>query len=103
MTDPLGLIGRTSSILPQQACKPAGGADAAAGPSFKDVLMKNLEQVNKVQQEASAAIEDLQAGRRDDISGVMAAQKKAETAFKMLMQVRNKLMDAYDEVKQMRV
>ena len=103
MTDPLGLIGRTNSILPQQAGKAASGGDPGSVPSFKDVLMKNLEQVNKVQQEASAAIDDLMTGRRDDVAGVMAAQKKAETAFKMLMQVRNKLMDAYDEVKQLRV
>ena len=49
------------------------------------------------------AIEDLVAGRRDDLDGVLIAKQKADIAFQTLLQVRNKLMDAYEEVKQMRV
>ena len=43
------------------------------------------------------------AGRRDDIEGVLIAARKADTAFRMLLQVRNKVLDAYEEVKQLRV
>ena len=39
----------------------------------------------------------------DDIEQVMIATQKADTAFKMLLQVRNKVLEAYDEIKQMRV
>lgn len=104
MTDPLGLINQVGSIDPRM--NRPGQSNAAAptdGPSFKDVLMKNIEQVNKLQQDAEAAIEDLATGRRDDLSNVMIAKQKADMAFKMLLQVRNKLQEAYDEVKQLRV
>ena len=43
------------------------------------------------------------AGRRDDLESVMIATQKADTAFRMLLQIRNKVMDAYEEVKQMRI
>jgi flagellar hook-basal body complex protein FliE len=65
--------------------------------------MENIEQVNQLQQDAEAAIEDLAAGRRDDVAGVMIAKQKADLAFKMLLQVRNKLVDAYQEIKDIRV
>ena len=73
------------------------------GDSFKEVLLKNLDEVNKLQQDASLATEDLAAGRRDDVEGVMLATSKADTAFKALQAVRNRVMEAYDEIKQMRV
>lgn len=102
MTDPLGLI-NNAGVSPISPVKPASPAGKAEGPAFKDVLMKNIEQVNKLQQDAEVAIEDLATGRRDDVDGVMIAKQKADIAFQMLLQVRNKMMDAYEEVKQIRV
>lgn len=105
MSDPLGLISNTGGpqgITPRPPT-PAPGAPATGGPSFKDVMMKQIEQVNQLQQDAEMAIEDLAAGRRDDVDGVLIAKQKADIAFKMLLQVRNKMMDAYEEVKQIRV
>jgi len=72
-------------------------------PDFKAVLMGNLKEVNALQQDATQAAEDLITGKRDDIEGVIAATDKADTAFKMLQAMRNQVMQAYDEVKQMRV
>lgn len=103
MTDPLGLINSVNHAAPQRQPGAAGGAGAAPAESFKDVLMKNIEQVNRLQQDAEMAIEDLSAGRRDDVANVLIAKQKADMAFQMLLQVRNKLVDAYEEVKQMRV
>ncbi len=102
MTDPLGLIGQTGAAAQPtpRAAKPTNGAPDT---SFKDVLMKNIEQVNKLQQDAESAIEDLAAGRRDDMANVLIAKQKADMAFKMLLQVRNKMMDAYTEIKEIRV
>ncbi len=105
MTDPLGFIQHTAkpgSIVGPGSAKP-NAPNAASAPSFKDVLMKNIEQVNRLQQDAEKAIEDLHAGRRDDLDGVLIAKQKADLAFQMLQQVRNKMVDAYEEIKQMRV
>ncbi len=103
MSDPLGLIGSSGSMgqIPGQGI--ARGGKNNSGPDFKAVLMDNLKEVNAVQQDATQATEDLLVGRRNDIEGVIVATEKADTAFKMLQAMRNQVMQAYDEVKQMRV
>jgi flagellar hook-basal body complex protein FliE len=107
MADPLGLINAGQAIGPIAPQTPRGPKGPMAGeagsPSFRDTLMKNIEQVSRLQQDAEMAVEDLAAGRRDDVDGVLIAKQKADLAFQMLLQVRNKLMDAYEELKQMRV
>ena len=105
MADPLGLI---SSVSPASmgAVRPLQGRQAEGnpgGPSFKDVLMDNLKQVNKLQQDATAAVEDLATGKRNDVEGVLLATQKADLAFKTLLSVKNKVQAAYEEIKQLRV
>jgi flagellar hook-basal body complex protein FliE len=106
MSDPLGLIGGggvNPSSFPRPDIKGPGGlAGQPAGQSFKDVLLANLDEVNKAQQDATKAVEDLQTGKRGDLEGVIMATQKADNAFRMLQALRNKMMDAYDEIKQIR-
>jgi flagellar hook-basal body complex protein FliE len=103
MPDPLGLIGPLSPPpLPHGAGRAAVGHDPTQ-PSFRETLERQIDQVNRLQRDAKEAIEDLAAGRRDDLESVMIATQKADTAFRMLLQVRNKVMDAFEEVKQIRV
>lgn len=78
-------------------------ASPNAGPGFKELLQEQIDQVNQLQNDARAAIEDLAAGRRNDVESVMIATVKADTAFRLLLQVRNKVLDMYEEIKQMRV
>ncbi len=105
MHDPLGLVGAQGGGAIERAREAAQGAGARESPSveFRDVLMSNLKRVNELQQDATTAIEDLQAGRRTDVETVLMATQKADTAFRMLLQVRNKVLDAYEELKQIRV
>ncbi|MCZ6836360.1 MAG: flagellar hook-basal body complex protein FliE [Planctomycetota bacterium] len=104
MADPLGLIGNTSALHGPMIPPNRGGATRdPSQPSFKDLLNQQIDQVNQLQNDAKEAIEDLATGRRDDLESVMIATQKADTAFRMLLQVRNKVMDAYEEVKQLRV
>jgi flagellar hook-basal body complex protein FliE len=104
MTDPLGLLGNAGSIGRSLPVGPgAGAAKPDAGPDFKQFLTEQIAKVNQLQKDATVAIEDLAAGRRNDLENVMIATQKADTAFKLLLQVRNKVMEAYDEVKQIRV
>jgi flagellar hook-basal body complex protein FliE len=102
MADPLGFISGPSS---QRPIGPAGPVSPGAGqgPTFKDVLLKNIEEVNRLQQDANQATEDLMTGQRDDPEQVMTAIAKADLAFKTLQAVRNQVIRAYDEVQQMRV
>jgi flagellar hook-basal body complex protein FliE len=102
MTDPLGLIGRvTAGGGPvQPANSPTPGPNA---PSFKDALLKNLAEVDRLQQDADQAMEDYAARRRTDLEGVLIAAQKADTAFKAVQAIRNKVIQAYEEIQQMRV
>lgn len=104
MSDPLGLISGAANTnrLPIQGGQTKLQGDSK-GPDFKSLLMENLNQVSALQADAGKAAEDLMTGDRKDIEGVIAAANKAETAFKMLQAMRNQVMEAYDEVKQMRV
>ncbi len=110
MADPLGLIGQTGGVggvgpasYPRPPVAAGGVAPDPNAPSFKDLLMENIKQVNKLQAEATTAIEDLNTGKRGDVEGVLLATQKADTAFRMLVSVRNKLTQAYEEIKQLRV
>ena len=79
--------------------KPAAGAAGAS--SFADTLKHSIDEVAKLQQDASQAVEDLAVGRTEDVTGVMMAMEKSDLAFKTLLAIRAKLMDAYDEIKNM--
>lgn len=112
MSDPLGLvsgsggagmrpIGPVGPVGPSG--QPRGAAGGQDGPGFRDVLIDNLEKVNSAQQDADRAVEDLVSGRRGDVEGVILATEKADNAFKMLQAMRGKVLQAYDEIKQVRV
>jgi flagellar hook-basal body complex protein FliE len=81
----------------------AHGDGKAAGPSFKDVLINSLSEVNDLQLDAERAVTDLAAGKTQNITEVMAAVEKADLAFKNLMAIRNKIIDAYREIQQLRI
>ena len=83
--------------------KPGPGQAGEAGPSFADALAKSIEEVNHLQKEADQAIEKLASGESQNVHGAMLAVNKADTAFRMTMQVRNKIVEAYQEVMRMQV
>ncbi len=93
--------------LTQTSTSPASGASGstqtADGASFKDLLMKNLGEVNKLQQDADQSLENYVTGKTNNVGEVISASQKASLAFNMLVQIRGKLQDAYDEVKNLRV
>lgn len=91
-------IGKPDVSTPSS--KPTQTAD---GKNFKDMLMDSIGEVNRLQTEADQARIGLVTGKTDNVAEVFTAVKKAELAFQTLMQIRNKLQEAYDEIKQMRV
>ena len=101
MSDPVGLIGSQGAGAARPTALPHPQPQPGA-PGFRDLLMQNLKEVNALEQDATRAVEDLQTGKRTDLEGVLLATQKADTAFKMLQAVRNKVIQAYDEIQQMR-
>jgi len=67
--------------------------------SFGEVLKSSIGKVNQLHKEADQAVQALATGQKTDIHGTMIAIEKASVSFKLMMQVRNKVIDAYNEIK----
>lgn len=85
------------------AAKPAGVEAGEGAVSFKSLLADALTQVNQLQQNADASTVKLAAGDNIALDEVMLAVQKAELALQMTTQVRNKLVEAYQEVARMQI
>ncbi|MBZ4681102.1 flagellar hook-basal body complex protein FliE [Thermodesulfobacterium sp.] len=77
--------------------------DKVEGLSFKDFLMEKLKEVDDSQKKALAAIEALAKGEDVDISDVALSISKADTNFKLLLRIRNKVLEAYQEIMRMQI
>lgn len=83
---------------------PAAGEAAQTGQlSFKDFLLASIRRVNTAQQEADQAVEKLFTGGQITPAEVLTAVQKADLAFRMMIQVRNKLVEAYTQIEAIRV
>ena len=68
------------------------------GISFSEMLKGSVNKVNTIQNEADQAVQDLLVGKDQNIHQVMIAVEKANLSLQMMMQVRNKIMSAYEEI-----
>ena len=66
--------------------------------SFESLLSESMKSVNDLQMESDKLIQRLATGDVDDISEVVLASSRAEIAMRMLMEVRNKLVEAYQQI-----
>ncbi|MXP27654.1 flagellar hook-basal body complex protein FliE [Porphyrobacter algicida] len=90
--------------LQEQPAPAATGTTETGGPSdFAGVLRQSLESVNASQNEASRLSEAYERGEVTDVAKVMLARQEAGVAFETTLQVRNKLLNAYQEIMRMGV
>lgn len=101
MIQPIQFSGLTRPLAPLSPAL-AKAPDVQPG-GFRAMLLDNLNEVNRLQDEADRQAKALVTGETDDVGSVLVAVNKAGVAFDLLMEVRNKLMDAYQEIQQMRV
>jgi flagellar hook-basal body complex protein FliE len=76
---------------------------ASNDKTFGEFLADALDETNKLQHEASTASSNLATGQVEDVSEVVIAAKKATVALQLTMQVRNKIVEAYQEIMRMQV
>jgi flagellar hook-basal body complex protein FliE len=81
----------------------AGVPGATAGGGFADTLRSTLEQVNASQSRSSQITAAYERGEVTDIAQVMMARQEAGVAFEATLQVRNKLLTAYQDIMRMGV
>ena len=82
---------------PVSASRMAAPGKAAEGPSFLESLQKAVAEVNEAQKTADTKTVELQTGKAG-IHETLIAVEKADISFRLLMQVRNKVLEAYKEV-----
>lgn len=71
--------------------------------TFRNVMRRYLEGVNTLQHDADSQLQKLAAGEVENLHEVTLAMDEAETAFDMMMQIRNKLVEGYKEVMRMQI
>jgi len=96
--NPIGPIRQQGQIDKSQGAK-----QQKDGASFKDTLQGFLKDVNSMQVKADQSIEKMAAGEITDVHQVMSTVEEANVAFNMMMEIRNKVMDAYQEVMRIRL
>lgn len=95
------LVNQAGSIAPAAQFGAGFGAHSAAGQSggsFAQAMVNAVSEVNAADKAAGEKMADVDAGRSDDLVGAMLASQEASLSFSMLMQVRNKVMGAVDDL-----
>lgn len=78
-------------------------ASKEEGAPFLEILKASMVKVNEVQADADKLTQRLALGEVDDVSEVSIAVEKAELALRMMVQIRDKLVDAYQQIARMSV
>jgi flagellar hook-basal body complex protein FliE len=93
---------QTKIGLPQLKPPSAEGAGAAGGASFANVLKQGLEAVNAAQSSASSLATRFERGDPGvELSTVMLESQKASVSFRATVEVRNRLVSAYQDIMNM--
>ncbi len=90
----------TPALIPAQ---PERSQVGQAETSFGDLLNALVTQTNGLQQDADQAMQQVQAGGEMNLHEAMIAMEKADIALRYTVQVRNKAIDAYQEIMRMQV
>jgi flagellar hook-basal body complex protein FliE len=89
-----------SSTTITDTIRPAG---EAASSGFKDVFASAVNQVENMGQEASASVQRFLSGEGEELHTAVLATQRADLAFEMFLQARNKVVSAYQEIMRMQV
>ena len=96
-------VGGASSKSDSMGSAASGLEGAGDGKSFADTLKDAVGQVNTLQKDSDKQAQMLATGKTTDIPQVMMSAEKADIALRLMVQVRNKVIDAYNDVMKMPV
>ena len=97
---PAPILPVSSTTIPD-IIRPAGESSGSGG--FKDVFASAINQVESMGQEASASVQRFLSGEGEELHTTVLATQRAELAFEMFLQARNKVVSAYQEIMRMQV
>jgi flagellar hook-basal body complex protein FliE len=94
----------TPALVSATANLPAPLPSAATDQApFRNLLLEGLDQMNAMQHEANAAVEQLVTGGDVNPAEVLTALQKADMSFNLMLQIRNQLVQAYQEISNVRI
>ena len=99
MSSPINPIG---NIVAPAMIRPAAAGSGAAG-DFRSVLQGAVERVEKFHADAAQSVERLLSGEGEELHTTALAVQRAEMAFEMFLQTRNKVVQAYQEIMRMQM
>lgn len=92
-----------SSIQPIDPFDGAGAQRASGSGEFRDILQGAIDQVERSSSNAAQSVQDFLSGDGDDLHSTALAVQRADLEFSLMMQVRNKVVSAYQEVMRMQM
>ena len=103
MTSPISPFNTSFSTNSLLGTLQGTSASPSQSASFADMLLEQFGQVNAMEQSAQSAVEKSLTGGDISQVEVLTEMKKADLALRMMIQVHNKIFDAYTEIKQMQM
>jgi len=99
----MNTVNNIGSLLPSQVKLPDTESTDNTGTGFGKLLSSTLRSVNESQIAGDKAVEQLQTGDAKHLHEVMIAVEEADVSLRMLVQMRNKALTAYDEIMRMQI
>ncbi len=96
-------IQQTAKTGQVESTQAAQGAGAVQGAGFGEVLNQFVGEVNQKQLDSTQAVNDLLAGKEVPLHQAMIAMQEAGVAFQLMVEVRNKLLEGYQELMRMQI
>ena len=81
----------------------SGGSGSVNGGSFAETLLNSINKVNDLQNTANSPAEAVATGKSSNIHQAMIDMEKANDSFELMMQVRNKIITAYNSIMNMQI
>ena len=98
-----GISSSELSGLSPVSLKPSGPTAPTSGSDFSGLLGRMVSEVNAKQQVAGETLQSLQTGQGVPIHQAMIAMEEASVSFQLMVEVRNKLLESYQELMRMQV
>jgi len=88
-------------ILPAELNSASLAPDGESGPGFRKVLDSAIDDIQQLESQAETKVAGVLGGNGADVHSAMIAVEKADLSFQLMMQVRNKIVSAYQEISRM--
>jgi flagellar hook-basal body complex protein FliE len=98
---PIPILPVSSAVLPELIGPAAAGS--SSGGAFKDVLTGAIQRVESMGTDATTSVQNFLSGEGGELHTAILASQRAELGFDMFLQVRNKVVGAYQEIMKMQM